>query len=263
MDYGIKGKVALVGGGSQGIGRACAAALAAEGARVAICARRPDLAAEAALALESESGSEVIAVIGDLSVSADVEKVLAETRSKLGDIDILITNTGGPRPGKFFDLKIADWDAAYDLLLKSALLLIHGVLPGMQARKWGRIIGITSVSVKEPIENLLLSNVFRVGVTALYKSLARDVAKDGITLNTVLPGLTDTERLRDLYGNQAKAQGVTLEEVINKMSRTLPLQRLTRAEELGATVAFLASDAASAITGAAVPVDGGQLRGLM
>lgn len=263
MNYGITGKVALVGGASQGIGRACAAALAAEGARVAICARRADVLEQTAEAIRSETGGDVVAIAGDLSRRADVEDVLAQARSRLGEVDILVTNTGGPKPGKFFDLNESDWDSAYDLLLKSALLLIYGVLPGMQKRGWGRIIGITSVSVKEPIENLLLSNVFRVGVTALFKSLARDVAKDGVTLNTVLPGLTDTERLRELYGGQAKKQSITTEQLMEKMSGTLPLKRLTRADELGALVAFLASDAASAITGSAIPADGGQLRGLL
>lgn len=260
MDFGIKGRVALVGGASQGIGRACAASLAAEGARVVICARREDVLEQTAKELRDETGGHITAIAGDLGKEHGVDGVLAETRSSVGDIDILITNTGGPKPGKFADLSEPDWDAGYELLLKSVIRLMRGVLPGMQARHWGRIIGVTSVAVREPIENLLLSNVFRVGVTALYKSVSREVAKDGVTLNTVLPGLTDTERLRDLYGAQAEGQGVTLEAMMDKMAKTLPLKRLTRAEELGKVVAFLASDAASAITGSAIAIDGGQLR---
>lgn len=262
MNYGIEDKVALVGGGSQGIGRAAAAALAGEGARVAICARRPEVLAEAAEAIKNETGREILTIEADLGTAAGVEKALGETVAKLGEIDILVTNTGGPRPGKFGDLGEADWDQAYDLLLKSAIRTIGGVLPGMRGRGWGRIIGVTSVSVREPIENLLLSNVFRSGVTSLFKTLAREVAAEGVTLNTVLPGLTDTERLRGLYGAQAESRGVSTEEFIGKVARGLPLKRLTEARELGDVVAFLASDAASAVTGSAIGVEGGQLRGI-
>lgn len=263
MDYGIKGKIALVGGASKGLGRAAAAALAREGARVAICARNEKEVAAAAAALAAESGGEVIGLAADLGTAEGSAKVLEEAKSILGEIDILVTNTGGPKPGGFFALQEKDWDQAYDLLLKSALRLARGVVPGMQARKWGRIVGITSVSVKEPIESLLLSNVFRVGVTALYKSLAREVAKDGITVNTVLPGLTNTERLTQLYGFQAAAKGVAVEDFLKSVAADLPLKRLNEPHELGELVAFLASTSGSGITGCAIQVDGGQLKGLM
>lgn len=259
MDFGIKGKVALVGGASQGIGYAASAALAAEGAKVAICARREDILNEAAERLRSESGASICAIVADLSKAEDVDRVLETTRSELGEIDILVANTGGPPPGRFSNLDEAAWDAAYDLLLKSAIRLIRGTLPAMKEKQWGRIIGVTSVSVREPIGNLILSNVFRAGVTSLFKTLSTDLAKDGITVNTVLPGLTDTERLRALYG----AQGGDLEEAKAKMGANLPLRRLTRASELGDAIAFLASGAASGITGSALAIDGGQLRGLM
>lgn len=262
MDYGIKGKVALVGGASQGIGRACAEALAREGARVAMCARREDILVKAGEELKETTGAEIVTLAADLGKADDVRRVLSETQSKLGPIDILVTNTGGPPPGLFENFSDDDWDQAYRLLLKSAIGLIRGVLPEMKTRGWGRIIGITSVSVKEPIENLILSNVFRSGVTALFKTLARQVAKDGVTLNTVLPGMTDTERVRGLYGKQVAERGGSVEELIAKMSRGLPLRRLTRADELGEVVAFLASNAASGVTGSAVAADGGQLRGL-
>ena len=262
MQFGIKDKVALIGGSSRGIGRCCAEALLAEGARVAICARGEDALAETAERLRKHSGGEVIAVPADLSRSEDVAKVLQETRSRLGEIEILVTNTGGPKPGRFTDLEEEQWDGAYDLLFKSALRLIWGVLPGMRERKWGRIIGITSVSVKEPIDNLILSNVFRSGVTALFKTLAREVARDGITVNTLLPGLTDTDRLREVYGAQATAKGVSTDQIMAKIAGTLPQRRMTRPEELGQAAAFLASEAASGITGSALAIDGGQLRGL-
>lgn len=262
MDYGIEGRVALVGGASQGIGYASAEALAREGARVAICARRSEVLAEAAAKIKEATGREVVAIEADLGEKQGVERALAETRDRLGEIAILVTNTGGPRPGKFGDLEEADWDSAYDLLLKSAIRLIGGVLGPMRKAGWGRIIGITSVSVREPIETLLLSNVFRSGVTSLFKSLARDVAADGVTLNTVLPGLTDTERLRGIYGAQAEARGQSTEEFVARVAKSVPMGRLSRAEELGEVVAFLASQAASAVTGSAVAVEGGQLRGI-
>jgi len=261
MDYGIRGRVALVGGASQGIGRAAAEALAREGARVAICARRPELLEAAAAELRASTRGEILPIAGDLAVAADCDRALDAARRTLGPIDILVTNTGGPRPGRFVDLKEADWDQAYALLLKSALRLIQGVLPSMRERRWGRIIGVTSVSVKEPIGNLILSNVFRAGVTSLFKTLSGDVAKDGITVNTVLPGLTDTERLRELYGGRASETDVAA--AMAKMGAGLPLGRLTRAGELGDVIAFLASDAASAITGTALAVEGGQLKGVL
>jgi 3-oxoacyl-[acyl-carrier protein] reductase len=263
MDYGIRGRVALVGGASQGIGRASAEALAREGARVAICARREDVLLAAAEELRRATGGEILPIVADLGTAEGCGRALEAVRTAFGAVDILVTNTGGPRPGRFADLKAEDWDRAYDLLLKSAIRLIEGVLPSMRERKWGRVIGITSVSVKEPIGNLILSNVFRAGVTSLFKTLSGDVARDGITVNTVLPGLTDTERLRELYGGKAAGDPSAVQEAMGKMGAGLPLGRLTRASELGEVVAFLASDAASAITGTALAVEGGQLKGVL
>lgn len=263
MDYGIKGRVALVGGASQGIGRASAEALAREGAKVAICARREVILNAAAEELRRGTGGEILPVVADLGTAEGCQAALERVGQAFGEVDILVTNTGGPRPGRFVDLKPADWEQAYELLLKSAIRLIEGVLPSMRRRKWGRIIGVTSVSVKEPIGNLILSNVFRAGVTSLYKTLSADVARDGITVNTVLPGLTDTERLRDLYGGGATDDPAAVQQAMAKMGAGLPLGRLTRAEELGDVVAFLASEAASAITGSAIAVEGGQLKGVL
>lgn len=263
MDYGVKGKVALVGGASRGIGRAIAEALAREGAKVAICARDESAVKKTAEAILDATGAEVAGFQADLANGDDVYRVLDNTWSRLGEIDILVTNTGGPRPGRFTDLEGEDWDDAFELLVRSTIRLIKGVLPAMKERRWGRIIGITSVSVKEPIDNLLLSNVYRTGVTSLFKSLAGEVASHNITVNTVLPGLTDTERLRALYSAQAKSAGMTTDEFIAKAATKLPRQRLNSPEECAALVAFLASQAASGITGCAIPVDGGQLKNLM
>lgn len=263
MDFGIRGKVALIGGASQGIGLAAATALAREGARVAVCSRDQEKLRAAAEKVRRETGVEALAVTADLSRADDVRRALEEAQEGLGAIEILVTNTGGPRPGHFAELSETDWDGAYDLLLKSAIRLIDGVLPAMKENGWGRIIGVTSVAVKEPIGNLILSNVFRSGVTALFKTLSKDVARHGITVNTVLPGLTDTERLRGLYGAQATQRGVSFEQFMEGVSERLPLGRLTRAEELGEVIAYLASASASGITGSAIAVDGGQLSSLL
>lgn len=263
MDYGIKGRVALVGGASQGIGRAAAHALAREGARVAVCARREDILSQTAEELREQTQAEILAVTADLGTAEGCDAALEAVTGTFGNVEILVTNTGGPRSGRFADLKEEDWDQAYALLLKSALRLIDGVLPSMRENGWGRIIGVTSVSVKEPISNLILSNVFRAGVTSLFKTLSGDVARDGITVNTVLPGLTDTERLRDLYGARGGGQTAGVEEAMAKMGASLPLGRLTRASELGDVIAFLASEAASGVTGSAVAVEGGQLKGVL
>lgn len=262
MDYGIRGRVALVGGASQGIGRAAAYSLAREGARVAVCARREDVLKQAAEELRHGTNGEIFAVAADLGTAEGCNAALEAVKAEFGNVEILVTNTGGPRPGRFAELGEDDWDQAYDLLLKSALRLINGVLPSMRENGWGRIIGVTSVSVKEPIGNLILSNVFRAGVTSLFKTLSVDVARDGVTVNTVLPGLTDTERLRDLYGARGGGQTAGVEEAMAKMGANLPLGRLTRASELGDVIAFLASEAASAVTGSAVAVEGGQLKGV-
>ncbi len=263
MDYGIKGKVALVGGASRGIGRAIAHALAREGARVAICARNLDAVEKTVESLRAATGAEITGFQADLSDGDDVYRVLDGTGSRLGEIDILVTNTGGPRPGKLNDLEGEDWDQAFEMLVRSTIRLVKSVLPSMQERRWGRIIGITSVSVKEPIPNLLLSNVYRSGITSFFKSVATEVAEFGVTVNTVLPGLTDTERLRSLYEAQAKHQGISTEAMIERVAQTLPRKRLNKPEELAELVAFLASGAASGITGCAIPADGGQLKGLM
>lgn len=263
MDYGIKGRVALVGGASQGIGRAAAFSLAREGARVAVCARREDVLKQAVEELRSQTQAEILPIAADLGTAEGCDAALKGVTGELGNVEILVTNTGGPRPGRFVELKEEDWDEAYELLLKSAFRLIYGVLPSMRESGWGRIIGVTSVSVKEPISNLILSNVFRAGVTSFFKTLSGDVARDGITVNTVLPGLTDTERLRDLYGARGEGKTAGVEEAMAKMGANLPLGRLTRASELGDVIAFLASESASAVTGSALAIEGGQLKGVL
>lgn len=263
MDLGISERVALVGGGSKGLGRAVAEALSAEGAAVAIIARNADQAQKTAEEIAKQTGHKVIAVEADLATVEGVENAVGQTRDQLGEIDILLTNTGGPRPGTFPALQDSDWATAHDLLLMSTVRLFRAVLPGMQKRKWGRIVGITSVSVKEPIDILLLSNVYRAGVTALYKSVAREVIADGVTLNTLLPGLTDTERLKQLYQMQAGAQQKSVEDVLADVESGLPMKKLNSPNDLGRLAAYLCSDLAGGITGTAIPVDGGQLKGLM
>ena len=266
MNNDLQSKRALVGGASAGMGRACVAALVRKGACVVMVARREAPLREAAEQINRDMGGgagEALPIAADMSDPDQIDRLLAETTERLGGVDILVTNTGGPSPGTFADVDLADWDAAYRLLLRSAIQLVRGVLPGMRERQWGRIVGITSLAVKEPIGSLILSNVFRSGVTSLYRSLSREVAADGITVNTVLPGATDTERFRDLVRRAAEAEGVPFEEMVERRRMQLPRKRLTTPDEFAQAVAFLASEEAAAVNGVALSVDGGQFTSLM
>jgi 3-oxoacyl-[acyl-carrier protein] reductase len=253
MDLGLDGKTALVSGASKGIGRAVAQALAAEGARVALVARDADALAAAVEAI-GEAGGEALAVPGDVSQLAEVERVVAETRRRLGDVSVLVANAGGPPAGTPTAIGEAAWDAAVDLTLMSAVRLGRAVLPAMQAARWGRIVNITSLSVREPILNLTLSNALRAGVTAWAKTLSQEVAADGVTVNNVGPGYTATERLEELF-TDAAAKRALIERI--------PARRFAEPAEIAAAVAFLASQQAGYITGQTLVVDGGMVKGLM
>lgn len=260
MDLGLTGKIALVAASSKGLGRACARELAREGARVTICAR--DAAALHATrdALAAETGAEILAVPADMTQPADIERVVAETVARFGGLHIVVTNAGGPPAGYFMDFDDAAWEAAYNLTLMSAVRLIRAALPHLKQAHWGRIINITSVSVKEPIDNLLMSNSLRAAVHGLAKTLANQVAADGITVNNVMPGYTQTDRINQLAAITAKTTGQTVEEVLAGLGKPVPLGRVGQPEEFAAMVTFLASERASYITGVSVPVDGGRLR---
>jgi 3-oxoacyl-[acyl-carrier protein] reductase len=263
MDLGIRDKVALVGAASRGLGRAAAFELAQEGATVAICARGADQLEATAEAIRTETGVEVLAVAADLSQAEDVARVVGAVQDRFGRIDILVNNAGGPPGGSFDDFDDEAWQAAWQLTLMSVVRLIRAVLPGMKERGWGRIINITSVSVKQPIPDLLLSNVYRPGVVGLAKTLSRDLAPLGITVNNVAPGHSVTDRVTDLLGRKAAEAGITMEEALKEAAASIPMRRMGQPEELAALIAFLASERASYITGVTVPVDGGSVQGLL
>lgn len=263
MDLGIRGKVALVGASSQGLGRAVARELAAEGAVVVLCARGAGALEEARAAIAAETGAEVRAVTADLAWPGEAGRVVEQALGDFGRVDILVTNTGGPPSGPFEAHDGAAWQAAYDLLLRAPLELARGVLPGMKARGWGRIITITSIAVKQPVEGLVLSNSLRAALAGLARTLANEVARDGITVNNVLPGYTRTDRVVELARATAARSGTAEAEVYARWEREIPMGRLGEVREFAALVAFLVSERASYLTGQSIAVDGGWIRSLL
>ena len=262
MDLGLRGKVALVVAASKGLGKAVAMELSREGAHVAIVARTEAELQAAAEEIRRVAGNRVLALPADVSVAAEIEALGRAVEAEYGRVDILVNNAGGPRPGTFADMTDEDWLSAVNLNLLSAIRLSRWVLPGMRQRRWGRIINMTSFSVKQPVPNLILSNVARVGVVSMAKTLSRQVAGEGITVNNVCPGYVITDRLRNLAASNARTENKTPEEIIAGWESSIPAGRLGRPEELAALIAFLASERAAYITGTTVQVDGGLLQGL-
>lgn len=262
MDLGLHDKVALVAASSKGLGYAVAAELAAEGANLILCARGERDLQDAADSLDSDSNAEVIAVAGDLSVRKDVEEIVSKGIERFGRIDILVTNTGGPPAGTFENLSSEDWDTATRNLLGSVVELTRLVLPGMKERGWGRILNVTSIAVKQPVDNLMLSNSLRAAVTGFAKTLATEVAPYGVTVNNILPGYTATERVEDLARSLAAKEGIDPTEVKARWESEIPMSRLCHPKEFSALAAFLVSERASYITGTSIPVDGGWVRSL-
>jgi 3-oxoacyl-[acyl-carrier protein] reductase len=263
MDLGLTGRVAIVTASSRGLGRACALELAREGATVVICARGGGQLAVTVDEIRTATGAEVLGMEIDLTDAAQIDHLANETLRRYGHIDVLVTNNGGPPAGFFDDFGDEDWLAAHQLTLMSAIRLIRAVLPAMRAQQWGRIVNITSVSVKEPIDNLLFSNVYRPGVVALAKTLSTQVAADGITINNVAPGYTRTDRVLELAQDRAEREHKAVEEILAERTSSYPTRRMGEPEELAALVAFLASERASYITGTTIQVDGGYVKGLM
>lgn len=243
MDLGIRGKRAAVAGASAGLGFATARALAADGVRVAICGRDRARIEAAAQAI----GERAVPILADVSAPAGAAKFVRDAREALGGLDILVTNAGGPPPGNFASTPLEAYPPAIDLNLMSVIAMCKEAVPAMQAQRWGRVVAITSIAVATPLPHLILSNTARAGATGFLKTLAREVAKDGVTVNSVLPGVHDTERIKSLGGEGRLAE----------MARSIPVGRLGTADEFGHVVAFLCSHHAAFITGAAVPVDGG------
>jgi len=262
MDLGLQGRVALVCASSRGLGRAAAEALAAEGADLILCARgESDLAATAA-DIEA-TGVRVVPIVADLSIPAEVERVVTTGCEALGPIEILVTNTGGPPAGPFESHSADDWRRAVEQNLDSVVNLCRGVLPAMKAARFGRIVNVTSIAVKQPVDGLILSNSVRAAVTGFAKTLANEVAAFGITVNNVLPGFTRTGRLEVLAGRIAEDQGVSEAEAFSTWETEIPAGRLGEPCELASLIAFLASDRASYITGTSIPVDGGWIKSLL
>jgi len=262
MDLGLKDRVALVAASSQGLGKAAALALAREGAKLALCARKQETIQAAADDIRAKTGVEVLARATDVTNYSQVRLLVAETLQRFGRIDVCVTNAGGPPAKPFADTTVEDWQTGIQLNLMSTLYFVREVLPVMRERRWGRLITITSVSVKQPIDGLILSNSVRSAVSGLVKSLANEYAKYNVLVNNVCPGYTRTERLTELATRLAASEGVKPEEVQRRWNTQIPLGRLAEVEEFGSVVAFLASERASYITGASVAVDGGLVKGI-
>ncbi len=262
MDFNLKHKRVLVTAGSKGIGRATAQLFLEEGAKVAICSSNFENLQIAKKYLYEKTGREVLTVACDLNKKEDIISAFYEVKKAFNEIDILVNNCGGPPPGFFEDFDEKEWEQGYQQVLLSAVHFTKLVLPEMKKNKWGRIINITSISVKQPIENLLLSNVFRSGLTAMSKTLANQYGKFGITFNNVAPGHTLTSRLEELASVKAEASGKTKEEILEEMSQNVPAKRLGKPEEIAAAVVFLASEQAAYINGITILVDGGEFKGI-
>lgn len=261
MDYGIKGRVALVAASSKGLGKACAMGLAREGAKVALCARNDDELQKAAQEIQSATAAEVFAQAADMSRPDDIEALIGAAREHFGGIDILVTNAGGPPPGQFMDFADEDWLAALNLNLLSTIRMIRGVMPQMQAQQWGRIVNITSVTVKQPFEQLLLSNVSRAGVVTLSKTLSNQLAKDNVLINTVCPGIILTDRVRQVTHNMAETQGISEDEALQAYVSPIPMGRAGQPAEFADLVVFLSSERCSYMTGTVTQIDGGFVKG--
>lgn len=255
-------RVALVCAASKGLGLASARALARDGFRVAICARGADALAASAAEMRAR-GADVLPIQADLSNAADVDRLLAETVSAFGGLDVLVTNAGGPPSGPFMSIDERAWINAIDSLLLSVVRLCRGAVPLMRARGGGRIIHVTSISVKQPIAGLVLSNALRSAVTSLAKTLALELAPDNILVNCVAPGYTRTDRVVELSEATAAREGITVDEADRRVVTQIPMGRMGTPEEFAAAVAFLASPAASYVTGVTIPVDGGWTKGLV
>jgi len=257
MDLGLSGKVALVAASSKGLGKASALVLAREGARITVCARTEADLDATAQEIRDETGADVFAVTADLTKSDDIRNVVAATVERFGGVDILVDNSGGPHPGTFPDLTDDDWRGAFEVVTLNFVRLVREVLPSMRAKRWGRIIGIQSSSVKEPVNNIDLSNGLRPGIAGLMKAIMPDLAKDGITINLVLPGVFLTSRIRRNFAGPTPVDDETIQA---RVGPSIPVGRLGDPIEIGSLVTYLASEQAAYITGAVYQIDGGSIR---
>jgi len=259
MDLGIRNRVAMVAAASKGLGKAAAVSLAREGCKVSICGRSEAGLEVARLELEA-LGVEVLAIRCDVSQAEDLAHWHQATRQRFGPVDILVTNTGGPKAAIFQDLSDEDWASGVDSTLMNIVRLTRLVLPEMRSRSWGRIVHITSLVAKQPMPILTISSTLRAGISGLTKTLAQETARDGITVNALLPGHIMTDRQVHLGELKAKAEGISLEAYFARTAAAIPAGRIGRAEEIGDTIAFLCSARASYLTGTSIQVDGGLIQ---
>jgi 3-oxoacyl-[acyl-carrier protein] reductase len=255
VDFGIRGRVALVTGASSGIGKAVALALASEGVKLAAAARRAELLDVVVKRACELGATQARGFPFDLNDEATIGAMLDDVCGALGNVDILVLNGGGPKPGRFTEMTVRDWDAGYRAVLRGMLMLVERTIPGMRANAWGRVVALTSTSVKQPIDRLALSNVFRTALVAALRTLANDVASDGITVNSIATGRVDTDRLRQLYGDSERAMH-------EAAAADVPMKRVATPQEFAPLVAFLCGEPASYVTGQSISIDGGLTRGL-
>jgi 3-oxoacyl-[acyl-carrier protein] reductase len=263
MDLGLKDRVALVAASSQGLGKAVARGLAKEGANLALCSRHADAVEAAAEEIRRETGAQALAAAVDVTQEDQVREFVRRVNERFGRVDICVTNAGGPPAKPFEATTVEDWRRAIDLNLMSTLFLTREVLPAMKAQKWGRLVTITSLTVKQPIEGLILSNSVRAAVAGLVKSLSNEYAPFNVLVNNVCPGYTATDRLGELSSTLAKSAGVSPAEIEKRWTSRIPLGRLARPGEFADAVVFLCSERASYITGQSIAIDGGFAKGLM
>ena len=261
MNFNIKGRVAIVGGSSKGLGKACAVALAREGVNVVLCARNEEALQKTKAEIEV-LGVEVLALSVDMASAEDNQRVIDETIRKFGRIDMLVNNSGGPKPGTFRDISTDDLDEAYNSVLKYNIRMIQGCLPYMEKNGWGRIMNITSITVKEPAPNMLLSNIFRSAVVSFAKTISKELIAKGITINNVAPGYFKTDRVTQLMKSRSEAEGISMDDYEQKAIQDFPHKRYMDPQELGDLVCYLCSEQAKSITGTTVQVDGGLLSGV-
>ena len=263
MDLQLKDKIALVTGASRGLGFATALVLAREGCRVAVNSRNEENAKAAAEKIVSETGAQAVGLAGDVSEVGVAEKLIEETVSTFGGLDLLVTNAGGPPAGAFESFDEEAWQKAIDLSFTSHVRLIRAALPYLRKSKIPSVLTVTSYTVKQPLPNLVLSNSIRLATIGLTKSLAEELGMDGIRVNSILPAWTETERVTDLMAFRARNNNTTIEEETRKLSEESPLKRLGQPEEFANAAVFLLSPAASYITGVMLPVDGGFIKGTL
>jgi 3-oxoacyl-[acyl-carrier protein] reductase len=262
MDLGLKDRVALVAASSQGLGKAVALGLAREGAKLALCARNASTHDATAAEIYDQTGVEVFTGVVDVTDPHNVHRFVADTAAHFGRLDICVANAGGPPSKSFAETTVEDWQAAANLNLLSTVYFAREALPLMHQRRWGRFIAITSISVKQPIDGLILSNSIRAGVSGLVKTLANEYGGCNVLVNSVCPGYTATARLLELSERLAQRDGVSRHEIEERWARQAPLGRIGQPEEFANVVVFLASERASYVTGTAIQVDGGMYKGL-